>query len=430
MIKITLVPLLLFTCATMFAQQRSSKEQALEYFKNEDYSLAIQYMEKAMHESPNDAEVYYYLGFFTHYKAYDSRPLRGYNSDYSQKVLAYLDKALALNPTYGDAKYFYLAECSASAIKAFQNGQPQQVVDSFEKAFAKGIIPAWGIEFGKNILNSCDADAILFTHGDFTFNMCMFVQLHYNYRKDVSIVPLTLLDRPSFALALHSNKDSEYLRGVDLGITKEQILDMHPYKWDTISIQISLPSDLCKIYSLPIDYTMDWVVAPDLYSERVVSRIPNAPVKKQSYLSPIRAMLVSVVETNNWKRPIYFTNNFEFYFLAGLHEYFQDCGLVSKLTPLKTNNTVFQIDVPALEKFVLHTELNNFTDIIVNNQPRITWNIHMYEDAYIALAQYYKSIGTPNKISEIIRAYTHNLAIGFDVEKEKYILEKLEVLKK
>lgn len=428
--KIRTSIILLFTFITVFAQEKSYKEQAIEQFLNEDYALAISLMEKALQENPKDAEVYYYLGFFTHYNAYDSRPLHGYNSDYSQKVLHFFDKALELNPNYGDAKYFYLAECSAAAITAYQQGNLQEVKVYFEKAFTKGVIPEWGIEFGKNILNSCEKDAILFTHGDFTFNMCMFVKLHYNFRNDVSIIPLTLLDRPSFNIVLQQQKESEYLRGVDLGITKEQIYDMHPYKWDTITIHIPITPQLMKEFSLPINYTMDWIIAPDLYSERQVSRIPGAPIKKQAYLSPTRAMLLNIVETNKWNRPIYFTNNFEYYFLAGLQEYFQDCGLVSKLTPLKTDNTSFQINVSALEKLVLYTELKNFKDIIANNQPRISWHVKMYDEAYLTLAHYYKSEGKQDKIIEIIKCYKQNLQIGFDVENEKQILSKLEKMTK
>ena len=56
--------------------------------------------------------------FSNHYRAYDSRPLTGYDFSYSEKVFHYLDQAIELKPNYGDAKYFYGAECSANAMKA------------------------------------------------------------------------------------------------------------------------------------------------------------------------------------------------------------------------------------------------------------------------------------------------------------------------
>ncbi|MBK8808843.1 MAG: hypothetical protein IPO21_20280 [Bacteroidales bacterium] len=426
----TTIILFLFTFISAFAQEKSFKEQSIEQFKNENYPLAIHLMEQALQENPKDAEVYYYLGFFNHYNAYDSRPLKGYNSNYSDKILKYLDKALELNPNYGDAKYFYMAECSAAAIKAYQKDSLHEVKKYFEKAFAKGIVPEWGIELGKNMLNACEKNAILFTHGDFALNMCLFTQLHFEYRKDISIIPLALLDRPSFDLVLSKNKDSEFLRGVDLGLTKEQILDLHPYKWDTTTVSIPITPTLTKQFSVPSNFTMDWVIKPDYYTERTVSRIEGAKIKKQAYLSPIKAMLLNVVETNKWNRPIYFTNTFEPFFLAGLDEYFQECGLVSILTPIKTQNTPYQVNVPTLENLVLNTKLDKLKTIINNDFPRVSGIIGLYGDTYLALANYYKSEGKQEKIAEIIKNYKQILQIGFDLENEIQTLSKLEEMNK
>lgn len=422
--------LLILTVNSILAQDTSYKDQAIEQFKNENYASAIELMEKASIENPNDADVYYYLGFFNHFNAYDSRPLKGYNSDYSNKILSYLDKALELNPNYSDAKYFYFVECFAVAFKEYQQNNLDKVIEQIEKAYQKGVIPEWAIELGKSILNSCDKDAILFTHGDYPLNICLFVQLQYDYRKDVSLIPLAMLDRPSFDLVINENKDSDILRGVDLGITKEQILDMHPYKWDTTTVSLTVPSTLINQFSMPPNYTMDWIIEPDLYSERTVARIKGANVKKQAYLSSTRAMLLNIVETNEWTRPIYFTNTFESYYLAGLDQYFQNCGLVSKLTPINTKDTPFEINVSALETLVFDTELPKLKTIINNDQPRASGIIGLYQSAYFILANHYKKQNDPEKITEVIEKYKQNLMIGFKPDKEKGLLDYLEKMTK
>lgn len=66
---------LLFSSSLLFAQERNMKVQALQEFEKEHYNEAINILEKALNQSPNDPEIYYYLGFFNHYRAYDSRPL-------------------------------------------------------------------------------------------------------------------------------------------------------------------------------------------------------------------------------------------------------------------------------------------------------------------------------------------------------------------
>lgn len=424
--KMKFLTLLILVCNLTFAQQINLKEQAIEQFKKENYSQAIGLMEKAMIDDPNDAEIYYYLGFFNHYNAYDSRPLPGYDSIYSQKILSYLDKALEINPNYGDAKYFYLTECSAAARKEYNNNNLSKVKSHFDKAFKKGAIPEWAIELGKNLLNSCDSNAILFTGGDFSLNICMFAQLHDNYRKDVTIVPLGLLDRPSFILALTNNENSKIIRGLKTGLTQEQIMDMHPYKWDTLTISLDVPNSLLLKYSLSNEYKMDWVIEPDLISNRVVSKIEGENPRKRTYLSPTRAMLLNIIETNNWERPIFFTNTYELYFVAGLEKYFQQCGLVSRLTPLKTDDSKFKIDTTILERIVLNTNLEKLKTIINNDQPRASGITGLYQYSYYLLANYYGSNGQKDKIPEIVDKYKQNLMIGFDLEFENKYLNLIE----
>ena len=63
--KEKLLFLLLFLISNVIvAQQPSFKEQSIEQFKKENYPLAINLMEQALAQNPNDAEVYYYLGMF------------------------------------------------------------------------------------------------------------------------------------------------------------------------------------------------------------------------------------------------------------------------------------------------------------------------------------------------------------------------------
>jgi tetratricopeptide (TPR) repeat protein len=58
--------ILMFVSSYVFPQSISLKEQALEEFKAEHYDNAINLLEKALKQSPNDEEIYYYLGWFNH----------------------------------------------------------------------------------------------------------------------------------------------------------------------------------------------------------------------------------------------------------------------------------------------------------------------------------------------------------------------------
>jgi len=101
-IILSFIPLLLMACRVSGGEE-DLKSEALEMFKEADYAGAVEILKEAAREFPGDAEVFYYLGYFTHYLCYDSIPLSGYDSDRSDEVLGYLRKAVELRPDYGDA---------------------------------------------------------------------------------------------------------------------------------------------------------------------------------------------------------------------------------------------------------------------------------------------------------------------------------------
>jgi tetratricopeptide (TPR) repeat protein len=421
--------IIIFSLLTVlsFGQEISLKEKAIEEFKKENYPKAIEILKSALKETPNDAEIFYYLGFFTHYNAYDSRPLAGYDASYSNIVFDYLDKALELNPNYGDATYFYSVECGAAAGREMKMGNNSSVKEYYQKAFDKGGFPEWAIEYGKSTLDLCEHNAILFTHGDFILNVCWYLQLCKSYRTDISVIPLTLLDRPWYAQKI---KNNTLFTKVDLNISDEQLIDMHPYKWDTTTISLDVPKTLKEKYTLSQDYKMDWLIEPDYSSNRVVSKINSEKAKPRTFLSGQRAILVSIIETNNWSRPIYFANGFEKYFLAGLDDYLQNCGLASELLPFKTKDTEWQLNIDKLDNFVFNNKLSKLKSVLITDQPRVSGIIGSYYNLYYDLINYYKQQGKTDSIDKIIEEYQNKLLIGFRNEKEIGLLKHFKEIKK
>ena len=54
---------------------------SVEKFKEEQYKEAIEILEKAVLESPDDYEIYYYLGWYNHYLAYDDNYISSSDDD-------------------------------------------------------------------------------------------------------------------------------------------------------------------------------------------------------------------------------------------------------------------------------------------------------------------------------------------------------------
>jgi len=403
-----------FSQQVCFGQDSALKEKAKKEFSSKHYDAAIGLLNQAADKTPEDPELYYLLGYYSHYRAYDSRPLVGYNAEYSNSIFRYLDKALSLNPDYGDARYFYGAECSANAFNYMQRYQADSLKRIYKKAYDKGAYPVWLIEFGKNILNACNPDAILFAGGNSDFDVCMYLQLHENFRTDITIIPIGFIDRPWYVNFLKNGLPGA-VRKIQTGLTEEQILNMHPYKWDTTSVSIPISQTLTSQYNLPENHEMEWLVCPDLVSLQLEDR--DRPGKR-TFLSPQRAVLVQIVEANIGERPIFFSNGADNTFLGGLDEYLQNCGLVSRLLPFKTKNSAWSADMACLENLVLNCDYSSFSDILKTNFPRISGITFLYHRAFVSLALRYKEKGDSKGLGSVLKAFEKHMRIGFNKEME------------
>ena len=416
----------LLLSVTIAFTQETPKEKALEEFKNEHYNEAIDLLEKALVETPYDAEIYYYLGWFNHYRAYDSRPLSGYDYSYSEKIFQYLDKALELDPDYGDAKYFYGAECSGNAFLAMQNYNIDKLKYYYQLAYNKGAYPDWLIEFGKNFLMNCDTNAILFTGGNADFDICSYLQLCKNFRTDITVIPIGNIDRPWYVQFL-KNGLLDAVRKVKINLTDQQIMDIHPFKWDTTDVFINISSNDKQEYNLPDDYRMQWTILPDLTSERMHSKMINEKAKIRTYLSPQRAILLQIVEDNFAERPIVFSNFASPTFYGGLEEYFQNCGLVSKLIPVKTNNSTYSVNESKIEELIKPENLDYYKTVKRNDIPRISGMIMSgYSNAFFNLAEIYKKNNRKEELKSLINIYEDKMKIDFNTEYETMIIQGLK----
>ena len=361
------------------AQVRGLKEQALESFRRERYDEAVALMERAAEADPTDAESWYYLGFFNHYRAYDSRPLKGYDLSYSERVFSYLYRALELDPSLGDARYFYGAECSANAFHAMRERDLERLRHFYEKAFLKGAYPPWLLELGRNMLDGCDRDAILFAGGNGDFDVCSYLQLHEGYRRDVSVLPVGYTDRPWYAGYLRDGLEGAQ-RPLALSLSDEQILEMRPFKWDT----------------------------------------------PRTSLSPQPAVMLQLVEDNYASRPIFFSRMGNPFFFAGLDSFFSHGGLVSRLLPFPTAGTAHETDVPRLERLLRADRLKEVRSVATTDIPRISGCLFVYTEALARLAAYYRKAGRKEDLRALAGLYRRYLMPVLSSGREDALLEELE----
>lgn len=382
---------LIFFAGFIPVNAQSLKEKARDAFMDERYSLAIDYLKQAIVQQPEDAELYYYLGFFSHYLVYDSRPFIAQGDDWSRlQVLENLEKAISLKPDYGDAYYFIGAEYGARALESFMAGHYEQYKIEYQLGHQKGGYPAWMLELANNMLNSVEKDGILFVQGDAEYNSLKYLQVVENKRPDVSVIPLALLERPWF-VRMYRNGVSGYEKAVPISFTDRQIDELRPYKWSDQFISIPIPAQLNKKYQIDSQVdTLFWYLEADLFSE-----------SKRPLLSAKKAVFANILETNAWQRPLYISMGAGS--IGALDKFRQIHGCVYKLLPFDTDKHALKLDVESIEKLFFNaSNFKNFPSVATSDMPRVSFMLLNYHSVLLELAHYYYAQEKYRKSLEII----------------------------
>ncbi|OQX75495.1 MAG: hypothetical protein B6D61_10265 [Bacteroidetes bacterium 4484_249] len=220
------------------------------------------------------------------------------------------------------------------------------------------------LAIANNYLNSCAPNAILFTNGDNDTFPLWYAQEVEGIRTDVRVVNLSLLNTEwyieqmkrkaydsepvPFSLKWDQYKDgtrnytyfieNENVKGY---IELTQLFNILKTNPDKLRMETRLgPLDFfpTKKFKLAIDSARimeTGTVAPE-FADQMVDNIEwkiNRSGVTKNYL-----MLLDLLATNNWERPIYFAITTGSNAYIGLQKYFQLEGLTYRLVPIKTVN--------------------------------------------------------------------------------------------
>jgi tetratricopeptide (TPR) repeat protein len=392
-LSLLLVLTLLFT-APLHAQKSDLKQRAMSEFEKGNYPEAVSLLKRAVLENPTDAEIYYYLGYYTHYLCYDFGP-RKYDEDKSDEILEYLSKAVALDPHYGNAYYFIGSEHGLRGHFAMIEGNIDKTKMELRAGREKGGYPDWLVEYARDMLSSCDSNAILFSGGDAETNPAWYLQFVEDYRTDVAVIPVGLLDFNLFAVVAKRGIEG-FFDGVPTSFSEEQILSMHSR--ESKSEKIGVPISEIELQRLNIPITknvMEWELRPDILRDSL------------ELLSPSGAIIADIVKTNVWERPIYFSLGSRRDKRASLNPYLQLCGLTWRLLPVEVEKYGLSINPQEIERVLLKPEsYKHFSDVKKHDMPRVSFILNNYRAVLFQLARYYAESGKNRKGVDILDKMT------------------------
>ncbi|TKJ36900.1 hypothetical protein CEE37_14385 [candidate division LCP-89 bacterium B3_LCP] len=342
-----------------------------------DFEESIQLLKTKIKEDPNEPEYYRRVG-----------DLLQLNENYTEAV-TYLKKALNLYPEYVQIEELLINCCWTLNDK---QGLKKHLKALHEKNGMGDFLE----EYNYNMLTTLSPNAILFTNGDNDTYPAWYWQYVRNYRKDVSIVNLSLLNTASYINILKHNEPrlsmsfsddyiDEYLDKHDLAALKSRYWPKNDPERSTI-LQIETPDGDSFTWDVPA--TMHLPTGDGDTGE------PN-------FLRVQDIMLIDIIRTNKWHRPIYFAVTVSNSNMLGLQNHLVMEGLAFRLVPQpKGRIDPESMKANLLEKYRYDT-CRNFQDIThqtfdpwyrgvryppIESEKRITQN---YRSAFLQLATYY-----------------------------------------
>lgn len=219
-------------------------------------------------------------------------------------------------------------------------------------------------DFAKDYLDSCAPNAILFTNGDNDTFPLWYVQEVEEYRTDVRVVNLSLLNTDWYINQMRRKAyDSEpvpfgmepekYRQGTrdyvpvinknKAGVYADVDDVMNFISDDKNAAQFSsnkrmnyFPTDMFKLKVDSAKVVANGTV-PKGYEDKIVDEIKWKVGK--SYIMKNDMMILDLLANNDWERPIYFAITTGDGSYIGLQKYFQLEGLAYRLVPYETSSS-------------------------------------------------------------------------------------------
>lgn len=260
----------------------------------------------------------------------------------------------------------------------------------------------------KNYLNSCAPNAILFTYGDNDTFPLWYAQEVEKVRQDIRIVNLSLLAGPWY---IDQIKRKAYESpAVPISFTRDQYRDgrrdmigiVERYQRANLKevmefVASDLPQTKLTGYSEPLDYIPTRHIFMPVDSAKVVAsgtvKAENAGeiVKelnidlKGNSLNKSQLMVLDIISTNNWNRPVYFGVGMGSESYMGFEKYFQLEGAAYRLLPIETPDSGYY-DYGKIDSDVLYDNIMHKFDWGNIKDPKV--NMDYFHDNTVTVMKY------------------------------------------
>lgn len=288
---------------------------------------------------------------------------------YQHKAIEYYDKLYKQNPDFNAFVGEIQTKAANEYMTSFLNLRLFQNDEEALKELKDGIYNEFYANWAKNMLSTCEENAILFTNGDNDTYPLLYVQAKQKFRQDVLVVNLALLATDRYinyfrkpykgadSINYYFSKDfyrSDITHFFDkIEASSDNVNSVfkkmsEDFKKSKEMGDIGINANLLKINANGKDWRKN-AKLNNLINDYVVDEIKIDLSSIYYYKNNIA--VIDIISQNFQKRPIYFatTTNEQYYF--NLRSYFQLEGLAYRLIPAtKGENSKEFIEVQKLDE--------------------------------------------------------------------------------
>jgi hypothetical protein len=291
------------------------------------------------------------------------------------------------------------------------------------------------VDSAKNLLNSCAPNAILFTNGDNDTFPLWYAQEVEGIRTDVRVAVLSYLNTDWYIQQMKrrsylseplpiSMSDKNYMQGTNdylpfaanpqvQAVNVKEFIQLIEQNNPLLQVQYNEGGPMMMSFPtpnfyLPVDTTAFKATGlmPKGREKQLVSRMDWSMGKRA--IEKKNLVILDMIATNNWKRPIYFSSTVAPSDYMNLQPYFQMEGLAYRLLPLKDPNYDPRgADEGYVEKDLAYQRLMKTFSYRGLQNPHIFYdenNLRFpsnYRDKFARLAQAYLDEGNIAKAKEV-----------------------------
>jgi hypothetical protein len=273
-------------------------------------------------------------------------------------------KLAELNPNYETIVGRIGTSVSNEHITSFLDLRIYQNEAEAQKELVDGLYNDFYLAVARNYLSSCAPNAILFTNGDNDTYPLLYIQSKYHFRTDVLVVNINLLQTERYINSLREQiLDAE---GLPVSLTPEAIGGK---KREVIVLENSdeNPGELSNMINFVkndehkksyggIDY---YYMPAKTFRLNQAEKIVEWSIDK-NYLLLNQLIILDILATNNWERPVYFAVSIGSDQYLGLDDYLKLEGLAYRLSSTKKDSTDSQLG--SVNSEVMYTNLMKIFD--------------------------------------------------------------------